>query len=578
MALRLHSRLVFLNIAAIAFATVILGYFFFGGSLRSAFEAEIQEQLYRSATLAKAYVNEKGRAADPVELAGNISRLLALRVTIIDTDGRVLGDSEVSRENLSGVENHRQREEVIQAVQTGRGTAIRSSATIGIPFIYVATRMDDGRVLRVAMPTVRLEALIGSLRRRLIVAILICAAMTVVFGYTVYLFVSRPLQRLADASGSLAVGNLDSEIPVSGDRDLAIVGSALNAMARKLKLKMSELEADKRRTESIIASTSAGIVVFDTAARVVLSNEAARELFDIAGDIKGRVPLELVRNPALDGIVRESLKGFGVPAVEVVSGSGRILLAKAAPVQAKFGEIEMAVMSVLDLTEIRRMEKIRKDFVANVSHEFKTPLTAIRGFAETLLCGPSPDPQISTEFLEAIERNATLLQALVDNLLTLAKLEGDASPHKEISDIRRLIDEQIGMRRQILQQMNIRVDVQLAIREVRADALRLSRAMSNLLDNAIHYNHENGSIRITSRTTDTGFAVDVEDTGIGIPREDLPRIFERFYRVEKSRVRSAGGTGLGLAIAKHAIESQGGTISVSSRLGAGSTFTIFLPG
>ena len=577
MGFRLHSRLVALNIAAIAVATVIVGYFFFGGSLRSAFESEIQQQLYRSAALAKVYVHVQTGISDPVDLAENISRLLDVRVTIIAPDGEVLGDSSVSRENLSGVANHSDRPEVIEALRTGRGAAMRSSATIGVPFIYVATRLDDGRILRVAVPMSNLEALIGGLRQRLVVVTLICAAMTLVFGYMVYAFVSRPLQRLAEASRSLAVGNLDSEIPVSGDRDLATVGSALNAMGRKMKLKIDELQEDKRRTDTIIAAMSAGIVVFDESARVVLSNQAARHLFDISDDLTGKGPLELVRNPAMESVVRDSLKGYGVPAIEVVTGSGRILLAKASPVHAKFGRVELAVMSVYDLTEIRRAEKMRKDFIANVSHEFKTPLTSIRGFAETLLTDPPDDFGMMQDFLRAIERNAELLQAMVENLLILAKLESEPPVEKKQLDIRSLVDEQLRLRQHLIQEKRIHVEVEFEPAEIYVDGASLTRAVSNLLDNAIHYNRENGSIRITGGLTAKGFALAVADTGTGIPREDLARIFERFYRVEKSRARTSGGTGLGLAIVKHAVESQGGTVSVSSRIGAGSTFTIVLP-
>jgi two-component system phosphate regulon sensor histidine kinase PhoR len=234
-------------------------------------------------------------------------------------------------------------------------------------------------------------------------------------------------------------------------------------------------------------------------------------------------------------------------------------------------------MAIQDLTEIRRTEKMRRDFVANVSHEFKTPLTSIRGFAETLLTAPPSDSQMTREFLEAIERNSALLQAMVDNLLILAKLESEPPVEKERLDVRRLIQEQVGSRERMILEKNIRVEVECDHAEISADRGRLARAVSNLLDNAIHYNSENGVIRITGCRAEKGFALAVTDTGIGIPREELSRIFERFYRVEKSRVRSSGGTGLGLAIVKHAVESQGGEISVSSRVGAGSTFTIFVP-
>jgi two-component system phosphate regulon sensor histidine kinase PhoR len=317
--------------------------------------------------------------------------------------------------------------------------------------------------------------------------------------------------------------------------------------------------------------------VFDRYARAVLANRWVREIFELPGNINGRSPVEISRNPALEALVRRALEGVETSPVDLTTGTGRILSAKAAPVSRRSGEIELIVVVFHDLTEIRRVETIRKDFVANVSHEFKTPLTSIRGYAETLLSAPPGDPQTQREFLAAIERNATLLSALVEDLLVLAQLEAELPIHKQPVDVRALIARQVDSRAPLLKGRGIQVEIQCAERSILADPARLARAFSNLLDNAIHYNRPDGRIQISGQDTPAGFALGIADTGFGIPSDDLPRVFERFYRVEKSRDRSAGGTGLGLAIAKHAIESQGGAIAVSSTLGSGSTFTIILP-
>ncbi len=362
-----------------------------------------------------------------------------------------------------------------------------------------------------------------------------------------------------------------------GDRDLAVMGSSLNAMARSLRKQMEELQGDKGRIEAIVAAMSAGIIVFDRDARVVLANESIRKLLDIHGEPAGKIPMELVRHPALEMAVRDALRGTDVPAVDLTTGGGRVLSAKAAPVRSFSGQTELAVVVFHDLTEIRRTETMRKDFIANVSHEFKTPLTSIRGYAETLIDTAAHDPEHTREFLETIQRNATLLQALVDDLLVLAQLESEPPVEKQPILVRQLIEEQIRSRHPLLDDKKIELVLDCPPVEILADRSRLARAVSNLLDNAIHYNRPGGQIRISGRTTSNGFAVDIEDTGSGIPQGDLVRVFERFYRVEKSRTRESGGTGLGLAIAKHAVESQGGTISVASKLGKGSTFTITLP-
>jgi len=575
MALRLHSRLVALNVVALGVMTLLLAYFL-GSNLKTTFETEIESQLYRSATLAKAYVRLHPLSGDAQGLAGDIAKLLAVRVTLIAPDGRVLGDSEVTAAGLPDMENHAGRPEFVQARQSGRGTSIRQSATLGIPFIYVATNLDDGTVLRVAMPLASVETLLSGLRRQLALAMVVGIGLTLVFGYMVYAVVSRPLRRMADASHQLAYGDLNSQIPVMGDRDLSTVGSSLNAMAKSLKRKMEELESDKYRTEAIIAAMSAGVTVFDRNARVILANHSMQTLLDLRGDTAGKIPMELVRDPAIESAVRSALAGLDPPAIDLTTRGHRVLLAKAATVRARSGEVDLVVMVFHDLTEIRRTEKMRKDFVANVSHEFKTPLTSICGYAETLLNTEPEDPAVRREFLEAIERNATLLQALVEDLLLLASLERELPVQREHLNMQELLEEQLRSKQHLMADKQIIATLDIQRVDVQADRSRLVLALSNLIDNAIHYNRERGKVHISVSQTDHDVRIDVQDTGVGIPQNDIVRVFERFYRVEKSRTRGSGGTGLGLAIAKHAIESQGGTLSVSSRLGVGSTFTIRL--
>jgi len=573
---RLHSRLVALNAVAIGILTLLLTYFV-GSSVKAGFETEIEEQLYRSAILGKSMMRLHPQRQDPEAIARDIAQSLDARVTIIAPDGRVLGDSDVAPDAISVLANHSDRPEVIQALHEGRGSDVRSSATLGTPFIYVAVKLDEGGVLRVAKPLSAVEALTSGVRKQLLLAMVAGLAVTCVFGYMVFALVSRPLRQLAEASHNLAAGNLERELPVAGDRDLAVVASSLNAMASSLRLRMEDLELDKRRIEAIVGAMSAGVVVFDRDARVEFTNEFIRKLLDVHGEFAGKIPMELVRNPSLEIAVRNALRAGEVSSVEFTTSTGKVLSARAAPVRMLSGQVERVVVVFHDLTEIRRTERMRKDFVANVSHEFKTPLSSIRGYAETLLNSPPADAETAQEFLDAIERNASLLQALVDDLLVLAQMETEVPVERRPLKISELVEEQVASRRHLLQDRGLHLEIACPSTEILADRLRLSRAFSNLLDNAIHYNRPGGRIRITGRPAGGGFILDVNDSGIGMRDEDLRRIFERFYRVEKSRTRDAGGTGLGLAIAKHAIESQGGTISVTSKLGAGSTFTIFLP-
>jgi two-component system phosphate regulon sensor histidine kinase PhoR len=239
--------------------------------------------------------------------------------------------------------------------------------------------------------------------------------------------------------------------------------------------------------------------------------------------------------------------------------------------------IDSVVVVFHDLTDIRRTERMRRDFVANVSHEFKTPLTSIRGYAETLLSGALEDPEIAIEFLKIIERNAQHLETLVSDLLVLARLEADIPISTDLVNVRSLVDEQLSSRRSVFSDRRVSVFNDCPPIEVHADRLRLGTAISNLVDNAVNYNKPNGEVRIYGEIQGETFRLSITDSGQGIPAEELPRVFERFYRVDKARSRESGGTGLGLSIVKHAIESQGGSITVTSRVGIGSTFTIRIP-
>src|SRR5438093_1299812 len=575
MRFRLHSRLVLWNLLIIGLISATLGYFL-NFSLRREIEKEIERQLLDQSKLAAAYLAKADEAKPMDEQADELGRLLNVRVTVIAHDGRVLGDSEVEASQLPNLENHRLRPEVQQAVREGTGSAIRLSDTLNVQFIYVARRLDP-YILRVAMPLGSVDAFVRDLRSKLAVAMLIALGLTLVFGYIVFGLVSRPLREISTASKKLAAGNLDMRLPISGDEEIAALGTSLNTMAQNLSGKMTELSQGKQRLESILEAMGQGVMVLDQNGRITLTNTSVGALLGADRALTGKTPLEVFRSPDLENAVREVVAGGGPRVLEMPIGPGRIVQANVAPVPNRSGNIESVVVVFHDLTEIRRTEKMRRDFVANVSHEFKTPLTSIRGYAETLLSGAKDDPTIAPDFLRTIETNAKYLEALVNDLLTLARLEAEVPAKMERVSLRSIINEQIESRKNAIRERNIDVTVNCPDVEIQADRSRLSTAVSNLIDNAIHYNRPGGAIRISAEQQNGTLNVSVADSGHGIPSHELQRIFERFYRVDKSRTRESGGTGLGLSIVKHAIESQGGTISVASRLGSGSTFTIRLP-
>ena len=359
--------------------------------------------------------------------------------------------------------------------------------------------------------------------------------------------------------------------------EIAALGNSLNTMAENLSARMQELTEGKQRLEMTVAAMTEGVLVLDCEGRITLTNASIRNILETDRDLTGKTLLEVLRRPELENAARNVLAGGSTEMVELTIPSGRVLEANVAPVSNTSGTTDSAVVVFHDLTNIKRTERMRRDFVANVSHEFKTPLTSIRGFAETLLTGALSDRKIATDFVRTIERNAQHLEALVSDLLTLARIESELPASKETVNMRAVVDEQVSGRQSVLAERDIRIFNECASIEVQADRVRLSTAISNLIDNAILYNKPGGEVRITGAAANGAFRLDIADTGEGIAPDELPRIFERFYRVDKARTRVTGGTGLGLSIVKHAIESQGGTIQVTSRIGSGSTFTILLP-
>jgi two-component system phosphate regulon sensor histidine kinase PhoR len=412
---------------------------------------------------------------------------------------------------------------------------------------------------------------------QLALMIVTAVAFTFIFAYGASLLILRPLHQVSTVSRKLAAGNLDERLPITGDEEIAGLGTSLNTMAQVLGARMQALSDGKQQLELILEAMGQGVMVLDRNARITLTNSAVLKVLSTDRDLVGKTPLEVLRRPELENAVKSVLAGESVQTLEITAGNNRVLQANVAPVTNAGGVVNSAVIVFHDFTEIRRAERMRRDFVANVSHEFKTPLTSIRGYTETLLAGAKDDPKIAPDFLRIIERNAQHLSALVSDLLVLARLEAEVPATKEQFDLAVVIREQIASRKNALVERSIEVSMDCPVIQIQMDRARLATALSNLIDNAINYNKPGGHIRIYAETQNGTLNIAIEDTGNGIPSEELPRIFERFYRVDKSRTRESGGTGLGLAIAKHAIESQAGTITVTSRLGAGSTFTIHLP-
>ena len=503
-------------------------------------------------------------------LADSVGELLGRRVTLIDSNGHVIGDTEFDPPALGQLQNHSTRPEVVAARQTGIGSSRRESPSYGDEELYVAVRAPHGYA-RVSLHTRALEDIIGRAEQDVLVAALI--ALLVALGLTVLFArgVSRPIVELRDVAQALAAGRLERRPQLAAPGEVGDLAEALASMADQLAARIGTVQAHDTLMTALIDSLAEGVLAVNAAGDVVRVNASARALLGV----QTATPFPSSALPR-DRVLREALgdASAGVPRPPAEAFvQGRTLAVSARPL-AGGG----AVLTIFDLTPLRRLEVVRRDFVANVSHELRTPLTAIQGYAETLSDAtlPTADRQ---RFVETIRANSARMQRLVDDLLDLSRIEsGGWRPQPSMIDVAAAIEEAIPAARVAAGEKGIAVHTDIApgAARVHADHTALRQIVANLVENAVRYTHE-GRVTIATRREDGGVLLAVSDTGIGIPAEHLPRIFERFYRVDASRSRELGGTGLGLSIVKHLAEAHGGWVRAESAGAGGTTLTVFFP-
>ena len=501
---------------------------------------------------------------------------LGARFTIIGPDGRVLADSHA---NPSSTGDHNARPEIKAARTAGRGLEIRHSDTVGERLMYLAEPLDpsrpEGAVVRAAISVAEVDAQLGSLRVGALAGVTVVGLAVAGLGIMAARRLAAPLRDVQDVAEAMASGDLERRAPLSGRDEAAAVGRALNRLAQELSSQLERLRAERARLEATFASLDDGVLTLDGEGRILHLNAAASTLFGFASAAPSGVRLwEVVRFPGLEEGIRRALQERR-PFQSTVDMGPRTLSLRLGPVREGSG----AVLVARDVTEDRRYDELRREFVANASHELRTPLTMIQGYVETLVDGAWRDPARAPEFLEVIDKNVRRLADIVRDLLDLSRLESGgevvaARPVDAGALLERVRDAyapMAGARRQTLA-----VDPPAAV-SFQADPILLERALANLVDNAIKYTPEGGSVRLGAERRGDRMLLRVTDTGIGVPPEDLGRIFERFYRVDKSRSREMGGTGLGLSIVKHIAQLHGGDVAVESSPGRGSVFTITLP-
>jgi two-component system phosphate regulon sensor histidine kinase PhoR len=566
-------------------STLLTGLFFYrivGSYLSDRASAELGLE---SRLVQRMLLTEKDLAATADERADEYGRDLGVRVTIVAADGKVLGDTDLDGEELARVENHGHRPEIAGALREGAGTSQRYSSTLGQTLLYVARRIDPDDasrgVVRLALPLTAVRSARSHLLLLLILPLLLSVLCAVVLGWMLARRTARRLEDMARAASEIAAGRSAARVRPGGSDEMDHLARSLNRMAEELEKRLLLLSRERHQLQSVVDGMVEGVLLTDAEGTILLANGAFERIFDASAPLAGRRPLEVARVPALQEILEQARHATAPFHREIALGGSadKTLQASLAPVREE-GRIVGTVAVFHDITELKRLERVRREFVANVSHELRTPLTAIRGYAETLRDGGLKDPEKAAEFVRVIHRHAERLQALIADLLDLSRVEqGKAKLSLGPVPLRDVAAQAEAVILPLARRKNQRVllDLPDTLPSPWADRDRLAQVLINLMDNAVKFTPDGGEIVLSGSAREGYVDLRVTDTGIGIPPAEIERVFERFYRVERSRDRREGGTGLGLAIAKHLTLAMGGTLEVESTPGEGTSFRLTLP-
>ena len=542
--------------------------------LRSELDLTFRADLERQLALGEWIVRESG-SVDPDSLAREITNRIGYRVTFIDPEGTVLGDSYVERGQLFQVENHFDRPEVQGVLVDGEAVSFaeRTSETVDQPLRYAAqlTSLNGAPVvLRIAALQTDIARAVSGVQRTIFLAGIIATLFSLVAAYVISIALTRPLVLLAKRAREFSRGDYAARVQDAKVTELQDVADAFNTLTDELQARLSELGHEREEMQTLIDCMAEGVIALSADAKVLRMNRSARALLELPDTLDFAPVDSIVRDHKLRSILEDAVIRPGNS--EEVEVNGRHLL-----VSSRALDPGGAVTTLLDISEIRRLEQVRRDFVANASHELKTPLTSIRGYVETLFDDDPPE-KLTLEFLTSIRKNTLRLEHLVEDLLDLSKLEsGGWTGRRESVDTREVAEEAWQVVRGIEDKEGIAFDI-LGDFSVMGDREGLFHVFRNLLENSIRHTDSGGSINVSmALTQDSMVEVVISDDGEGIPAESLPRIFERFYRADSARARDFGGTGLGLAIVRHLVSGMGGEVVAESQLGQGTTVRFTVP-
>lgn len=572
----------------VSFGSLVVAGVYAAHTFRTLYRDRYAADLEARGRLVEELLGAKMFEADRSELqslCAEIGRKSSTRITLILESGEVVADSE---HDAGAMENHASRPEVAQALRGETGRSTRMSATLRRPMSYVAIPINrNGRtagVVRVAAPEFSLVGSMGGIYTQLGAGVLFITVLVALLSLAASRRITIPIQEIREGAERLAGGDMASRLRMPDSEELGQLAETMNTMAGQLDDRIQTVERQRNELEAVLSSMVEGVLAVDTKECVISLNSAAADMFDVPKDRAiGRVLYEVIRNSELQRFVTGMLAGTGPREADLVllSGGERSLRLHGAPLTDASGKNIGCVVVLHDVTRLIRLENARRDFVANVSHELKTPITSIKGYVETLQDGAIHDPDSSRRFLSIIAKQADRLHALVEDLLKLSRLEQEVEKEEIVlteGPVDELIDLAVQACEVSARAKNITIKRVCEPGLVARMNLPLAQtALENLMDNAIKYSDEGTEVQVAAASENGSIAISVRDQGVGIEKQHLDRIFERFYRVDKARSRKLGGTGLGLAIVKHIVRVHGGHTTVESAPGKGSTFTIHLP-
>ena len=562
----------FSAVAAVLVALLLTINFCLDLSLPSLLTDKIRTDLVRNAQLVSEIV-QRTPAADLNATLHALAPRIGLRLTVIASDGTVLAESDKPADQLAAIENHLFRPEVQSALENGVGSAQRRSDTIGVDLLYVALRDSPARIVRVALPLHDVTGISQHVRRAIALASVVVGLIALPLIFWLALRTSMPIDTMRRMATRVAAGDFTGRAPEREAGEVGELAGALNQMSRQLETRLRELTSEKAHLAGILAGMTEGVLVVDAAGKLRLLNTALRQAFNLTDEALGKTVLEVFRDAGLAELIAAA------PAARELTflqPADHVFTVQAGRLTGTTG----VVVVFHDITRLKQLENVRKDFVANVSHELRTPLAVIKGYVETLLDEEPPAAETGKKFLETIQRHTRRLEVLIDDLLSISALESqqarlDCAPVSMRATAAAVVEE-LSSR---AQEKNITVALEIPadLPAVHADVQRVHEVLVNLLDNAIKYTPPGSRVQISAVADNHFLKVCIADNGPGIAVEHLPRIFERFYRVDKARSRELGGTGLGLAIVKHIIQAHGGKVWVESELEKGSRFYFTVP-